>query len=111
MATIIHDVRTQQVCDAGQSWRRLGRVHMDKSECVQMHAMTCWGESASWKCMGMAQRVLGGTVAMQVGTRHHYKSRKNPWKWGGVGTGYDSIHYHMLFYWYVVYTSSTCTVP
>ena len=48
------------------------------------------GKIASWKCVGMAQRVLGGTVAMQVGTRRHYESGKIPWKWG-VGTSYDSI--------------------
>ena len=57
--------------DAGQSWQRTGAVHADKSECVQMHAMTCWGESTSWKSVGMAHRVLGGVVAMQVGTGHH----------------------------------------
>ena len=67
----------------GQSWWGTGIVHMDESECMQMHAMTCWREGASWKCMGMAQRVLGGTVTMQVDTRHYYESRKISWKWGG----------------------------
>ena len=56
----------------------IGGVHTDESECAQMCATTCWGKSASQKCMGTAQRVLGGTVAMQVGTRRHYESRKNP---------------------------------
>ena len=49
----------------------MGVVNTDKSECAWMHAMTCLGESASWKCMGMSCSVLGGAVAMQVGTTCH----------------------------------------
>ena len=79
-STVIHNVRTWWVHDAGWSWWRLGRVHTDKSVCAWMCAMTCWGKNTSWNCMGMAQRVLWSTVAMQVSTRHHYKSRRNPWK-------------------------------
>ena len=64
-----------------QSWRRLGGVHMDKSVCVQMCATTCWGKSASWKCMGvlwLCRWVLDITTS--------------PGKIcgsGGVGMGYD----------------------
>ena len=55
-------------CGAG---RETGMVHTDRSECMQMCVTTCWRESTSWKCMGMDCRVLGGVVAMQVGTGHH----------------------------------------
>ena len=70
-STIVCDVGTQWVREVGRSWWDTGMVHTDKCECAWMHATACWGESTSWKCMGMAHRVLGGVVAMQVGTTHH----------------------------------------
>ena len=87
-STIIHDVGTWWVHDTGWSWWRTGMVHTDESECMQMHATTCRGESTSWKCVGwligcwgvwwLCRWVLD--VTMSLGKIHGS---------GGVGIGYD----------------------